>query len=205
MVRSKICGIKTVEDALHAAAIGADAIGLVFYAKSPRNVSIDVAAEIVQALPPFVTTVGLFMNPEQNFVEEVLSEVPLDVLQFHGSETPGFCRQFPRPYLKALGVKGNEGLQQAFEDYGDAQGFLLDSHAPGEAGGSGETFDWNSFPKNSKKPLILAGGLTPENVEDAILLARPYGVDVSSGVESARGVKDHSKMAAFIQGVKRVK
>lgn len=202
--RVKVCGITAVADALMVSAAGVDAVGLVFYPKSKRNLSMAQAAEICRVLPPFVTTVGLFLDAEADFVREVLAAVPLDVLQFHGSETPDYCRQFPRPYLKAVGMKGlaaSGGFAAYAERYPDAQGFLVDSHAPGAAGGTGETFDWTQVPQDYPKPIILAGGLTPENVAEAIRTSRVYAVDVSSGVEATPGVKDVVKVAAFMRNV----
>lgn len=185
-------------------AAGVDAIGLVFYPKSKRNLEIAQAAEICRAVSPFVTTVGLFLDAEAGFVREVLASVPLDVLQFHGSESPDYCRQFPRPYMKAVGMKGlaaSGGFRAYADCYPDVQGFLVDSHAPGAAGGTGETFDWTQVPQDYPKPIMLAGGLTPENVAQAIRTSRVYAVDVSSGVESSPGVKDAGKVAAFMAGV----
>ena len=202
--RVKVCGITAVADALMVSAASVDAVGLVFYPKSKRNLSIAQAADICRALPPFVTTVGLFLDADADFVREVLAAVPLDVLQFHGSETPDYCRQFPRPYLKAVGMKGlaeSGGFAAYAERYPDAQGFLVDSHAPGAAGGTGETFDWTQVPQDYPKPIILAGGLTPENVAEAIRTSRVYAVDVSSGVEATPGVKDVVKVAAFMRNV----
>ncbi|EIJ34177.1 phosphoribosylanthranilate isomerase [Thiothrix nivea] len=202
--RAKICGITSVADALMVSAAGVDAIGLVFYPKSKRHVDIAQATEICRAVPPFVTTVGLFLDAQPDFVRTVLASVPLDVLQFHGSESPEYCRQFPRPYMKAVGMKGlaESGGFTAYADrYPDAQGFLVDSHAPGAAGGTGETFDWTQVPQDYPKPIILAGGLTPENVAEAIRLSRVYAVDVSSGVESAPGVKAPALVQAFMAGM----
>lgn len=202
--RVKICGITSVADALMVAAAGVDAIGLVFYPKSKRHVGIAQAAEICHAVPPFVTTVGLFLDAGENFVREVLASVPLDVLQFHGSETPEYCRQFPRPHMKAVGMKGlaGSGGFAAYADrYPDAQGFLVDSHAPGAAGGTGETFNWTQAPQAYHKPIILAGGLQPGNVAEAIRTSRVYAVDVSSGVESARGIKSAGKVRAFMDAI----
>ncbi|MDD5394660.1 MAG: phosphoribosylanthranilate isomerase [Thiothrix sp.] len=202
--RVKVCGITSVADAQMVCAAGVDAIGLVFYPKSKRNLEIVQAAEICRAVSPFVTTVGLFLDADADFVREVLAVVPLDVLQFHGSETPDYCRQFPRPYMKAVGMKGlaaSGGFHAYADCYPDAQGFLVDSHAPGAAGGTGETFDWTQVPQDYPKPIILAGGLTPENVAQAIRTSRVYAVDVSSGVESSPGVKDAAKVAAFMAGV----
>lgn len=204
--RVKICGITSPADALMVSAAGVDAIGLVFYPKSKRNLDIAQAAEICRAIPPFVTTVGLFLDAEPDFVHAVLASVPLDVLQFHGSETPEYCRQFSRPYMKAVGMKGltESGGFAAYADrYPDAQGFLVDSHAPGAAGGTGETFDWTQVPQDYSKPIILAGGLMPENVAEAIRTSHVYAVDVSSGVESAPGVKEASRVQAFMAAVQQ--
>lgn len=202
--RVKVCGITSVTDAQMVAAAGADALGLVFYAKSKRNLSIAQAVAICSAIPPFVTSVGLFLDAEAEFVHEVLAAVPLDVLQFHGSEAPMYCAQFSRPYLKAVGMKGlaaHGGFKAYADCYPQAQGFLVDSHAPGAVGGTGETFDWTQVPQDYAKPIILAGGLTPTNVAEAIRTSKAYGVDVSSGVESSPGIKDRHKVQAFMQAV----
>ena len=199
--RVKICGITRIEDALVAAQAGADAIGLVFAQASPRCVSVAEAAAICRALPPFVSVVGLFVDADAAQVTQALGRVPLDLLQFHGSETPQFCRQFNRPYIKAIAMR--EGIDVHAEDraFADAAGLLLDAHVAGLSGGSGKTFDWSRVPRGLARPIVLAGGLTPGNVADAIRQVRPYAVDVSSGVEQARGVKDAGKIAAFIEAV----
>lgn len=202
--RVKICGITSVEDAQMVCAAGVDAIGLVFYPKSKRNLELEQAVAICRALPPFVTSVGLFLDADADFVREVLATVPLDVLQFHGSETSEYCRQFSRPYMKAVGMKGlaKYGGFHAYADrYPDAQGFLLDSHAPGAAGGTGETFDWTQVPQDYAKPIILAGGLQPDNVAEAIRTSQVYAVDVSSGVESGPGKKDALKVQTFMDAI----
>jgi phosphoribosylanthranilate isomerase len=199
--RVKICGITRIEDALAAAQAGADAIGLVFADTSPRRVSLEEAAAICRVLPPFVTVVGLFVDADAAQVTQALGRVPLDLLQFHGSETPPFCRQFHRPYIKAVAMR--EGIDVHAEDraFADAAGLLLDAHVAGVAGGSGKTFNWSRVPHGLARPVILAGGLTPGNVADAIRQLRPYAVDVSSGVEQTRGIKDACKIAAFIEAV----
>ena len=197
MIRAKICGITHVGDALAAARVGADAIGLVFYEKSPRAVSVSQAREILQALPPFVSSVGLFVNADPAGIERVLDDCPLDTLQFHGDETPDFCRRFGRPYLKALRVSGEEDLRRPVDDYFDAQGLLLDCAVAGHWGGSGQSFVWWKLP-DLGKPLILAGGLRADNVQEAIRVACPYAVDVSSGVEQSPGIKDHDRMVQFM-------
>ena len=199
--RVKICGITRVEDALEAINQGADAIGLVFYAKSPRNVSATQAAEIVSSLPAFVTVVGLFVDAEPAFIQEVLSVVNLDLLQFHGDETPSACRQYSRPYMKAIRVKSGTNLVQYAADYADAKALLLDAFAEGVSGGTGLVFDWSLIPQNLPLPIVLAGGLNAENVGLAIEQVRPYAVDVSGGVEASKGIKDVAKIAAFMRGV----
>jgi phosphoribosylanthranilate isomerase len=199
--RVKICGITRVEDALEAINQGADAIGLVFYAKSPRNVSATQAAEIVSSIPAFVTVVGLFVDAEPAFIQEVLSVVNLDLLQFHGDETPSACRQYSRPYMKAIRVKSGTNLVQYAADYADAKALLLDAFAEGVPGGTGLVFDWSLIPQNLPLPIVLAGGLNAENVGLAIEQVRPYAVDVSGGVEASKGIKDVAKIAAFMRGV----
>jgi phosphoribosylanthranilate isomerase len=204
VTRIKICGITRVQDALAVAAGGADAIGLVFYKPSPRYVSIALAAELARALPPFVTTVGLFVNAAPELVREVLAAVPLDVLQFHGDESPDYCAQFGKPYLKAIRVKAGVDLLQCAADFSSAQGLLLDAFVEGIPGGTGASFDWALIPKNLTVPVILSGGLDAENVAAAIKQVRPYAVDVSSGVEVSKGIKDATKIAAFINEVKKI-
>lgn len=202
MVRVKICGITRVEDALACARLGADAIGLVFYAPSPRHVSVAQARAIMVALPPFITTVGLFVDARPAEVQAVLSQLPLDMLQFHGDETPEYCRAFGRPYLKALRVKPGSDLVQYASAFAEAKGLLLDAHVEGIAGGTGQAFDWSLIPVHLPLPVVLSGGLSPANVSEAIRHVRPAAVDVSSGVEAAKGIKDADKIAAFMQGVR---
>ena len=200
--RVKICGITRPEDARVAAEFGVDAIGLVFYPKSPRYVDAEQAKIIIAALPPFVTTVGLFMDADD--IASVVKSVSLDLLQFHGDECPADCGQYGLPYIKAVAMQ--DGIDYALytASYPDAAGFLLDSHSTGQAGGTGKTFDWSQIPKKQDKPLILAGGLTPENVAEAISEVQPYGVDLSSGVESSPGVKDAAKIQNLMKEVRRV-
>jgi len=202
--RVKICGITRPEDGREAARLGADAVGLVFYAKSPRAVAPALAAEVVAALPPFVTSVGLFVNPGPDAVEAVLAEVPLDLLQFHGDESPEFCQQFGRPYIKAIRMHDDINLAAERVRYRESRGLLLDTYQPDVPGGTGASFDWQRIPKNLASTIILAGGLTPENVGEAIKQVQPYAVDVSGGVEAGKGIKDAEKMAAFMGEVKRV-
>jgi len=203
-IRIKICGIKQTADAVLAAQCGADAIGLVFHAASPRCVESDAARQIVRVLPPFVTSVGLFMNAGADAVRQVLAEVPLAVLQFHGEEDAAFCTQFGLPYLKAIAMGEGGDPAAAMRRHPQAQGFLLDGHAPGQMGGSGRAFAWDAIPPDLPRPWLLAGGLRPETVGKALQIVQPYGVDVSSGVESHPGVKDPERIRAFIQAVRKV-
>lgn len=200
-VRAKICGITRVEDALNAVAHGADAIGLVFYSPSPRNVSIHTAIEIVSQIPAFVSVVGLFVNAEAEFIDEVILKVKLDLLQFHGDETPAECARYSRPFIKAVRVKNDTNLVQYAEDFSAAKAILLDAYTEGLVGGTGHVFDWNLIPKELTKPVILAGGLNADNVALAIKQVKPYAVDVSGGVEISKGIKDVAKIAAFMQAV----
>jgi phosphoribosylanthranilate isomerase len=201
MTRAKICGITTIGDGRMAARHGADAIGLVFYPPSPRHVSVRQAAAIAAALPPFVTTVGLFVNPQVSEVEAVLRELRLDMLQFHGDETPEFCTSFGVPWLKAVRVKPGVDLVQCAIRYHEAKGLLLDAFVAGTPGGTGLSFDWALIPAELPLPVILSGGLAPDNVRAAIEQVKPWAVDVSSGVEASKGIKDAAKIAAFMQGV----
>jgi len=202
-VRSKICGITRIEDALAAAQAGADAIGFVFYAKSPRAVDVRQARAIIAELPPFVTTVGLFVNASRCELNEILEVVPLDLLQFHGDETPQDCEGYHRPWIKALRVRPGDDLEAACQLYAGARGILLDTYVAGVPGGTGEAFDWSLVPAHLSKPIILAGGLSADNVGQAIAQVRPYAVDVSGGVEQAKGIKDAVKIEAFMQAVKQ--
>lgn len=202
--RSKICGITRIADLINVANAGVDAIGLVFYPPSPRNVSIQQAVELLAHLPPFVTVVGLFVNASAEAVREVLEQVNLDVLQFHGDESPEYCVQFGKPYLKAIRVKVGVDLQQCAARFASAQGLLLDAYVEGIPGGTGASFDWALIPADLPLPIILSGGLDPQNVAAAIAQVRPYAVDVSSGVEIVKGIKDPVKVAGFTQTVKRM-
>ncbi|NDV13101.1 phosphoribosylanthranilate isomerase [Crenobacter caeni] len=201
-MRVKICGITRVEDGVEAARLGVDAVGLVFYPKSPRNVSIARASAIIAALPPFVTVVGLFVDATREWVDTVLAECALDMLQFHGDETPEFCASFHRPYLKAVRVRAAADLTAAARRYAGARAMLADAFVEGVHGGTGTSFDWSLIPQDLPLPLILSGGLDPDNVEEAVRAVRPSAVDVSSGVESAKGIKDAARMAAFISGAR---
>lgn len=202
--RVKICGITRPADAQAAAQAGADAIGLVFYPPSPRFLGIERAVEIRDALPPFVQTVALFVNPDAAQVAQVIGRVKPSLLQFHGDETPAFCEEFGVPYVKACRVRAGarEGeLLEYLRPFSRASAWLLDSHVA-EYGGVGERFDWSLAPAERERPLILSGGLSPENVREAVRRVRPWGVDVSSGVESSKGIKDPARMAAFIAEVR---
>ena len=199
--RVKICGITCPEDGVTAACLGTDAIGLVFYPPSPRFVTVETAQRIVAVLPPFVTVVGLFMNAESGAVQTVINSAPLHLLQFHGDESPDYCIQFGRPYLKAVPMGAGAEVRDYEQRFATAAGLLLDSHGGRQMGGTGQGFDWTRIPAKRCKPLILAGGLHPGNVAAAIRQVRPYAVDVSSGVETAKGIKDAELMRAFLRGV----
>jgi phosphoribosylanthranilate isomerase len=202
VTRIKCCGMTRVEDARLAAELGADAIGLVFTARSRRQVSIGQARAIVRALPPFVTVVALLMDDEAGYVQDVIDAVQPDMLQFHGSERDDWCAQFGRRYLKAIAMGEGAAALPQLRRYPGASGLLLDGHGLGEAGGSGKVFDWSLMPRDLAQPLILAGGLNPLNVAEAIRIARPWAVDVASGIESSPGIKDPQKMADFIQAAR---
>ncbi len=201
--RIKICGITRIEDALAVATQGADAIGFVFHDPSPRCVDIETARAISQQLPPFVTRVGLFVNAGDEQIRRALDAVPLDLLQFHGDEPPSSCERFGHPYIKAVAMREDVDLAGLAREYVSASALLLDNYELASPGGTGEVFDWSRIPADIGKPIILAGGLTPENVGEAIRLVHPYAVDVSSGVEKQKGIKDATLIAAFIQEVNK--
>ncbi len=200
--RVKICGITNLEDALQAVEAGADALGFVFYDKSPRYVSPDVANQIVSQLPPFVVPVGLFVNAPDDLVEQVSQGSLRWVIQFHGDETPEQCESYGKPYYKALRMKPDVDVLREASNYPSALAILLDAYKPGIPGGTGETFNWNAIPAQLPKPLILAGGLTPDNVATAVNTVKPYAVDVSGGVERSKGLKDPDRVIQFINGAK---
>jgi len=200
--RIKICGITRVEDGIAAADAGADAIGLVFVSKSPRFVSTSRARAITDALPPFVTVVGLFVDAVPDRVRDTLNDVRIDLLQFHGHEEPGDCRGFQRSYIKAIAMRDDVDVAAESARFADAAGLLLDAYVAGEPGGTGQKFDWARVPRDLKRPIILAGGLTPANVASAVSEVRPYAVDVSTGVELSKGIKDPKKIRDFIQAVR---
>lgn len=201
--RVKICGITSTRDAKVAIDAGVDALGLVFYPPSSRYLDVAQANEIAAAASAFVTVVGLFLDASPDFVNAVISDVQLDLLQFHGTESQEFCSAFRLPYIKAVAMKSETSFHGLTASYPDAKGFLLDSHAAGEAGGTGKSFDWSRVPTNPERPLILAGGLRPGNVRDAITSTLPYAIDLSSGVESAPGVKDRSKIEQLMSEVRK--
>ena len=199
--RVKICGITRVEDAAAVVQYGADALGLVFYPKSPRFVDSARAREIATSVAPFVTVVGLFVNADPDSIHRIIDRIPLGLLQFHGDEDNDLCKSFGLPFIKSIAMHMDMDAGSRIERYPDAAGFLLDAWQPQSHGGGGETFDWKTIPESFPAPLILAGGLTPGNVTTAITTTRPYAVDVSSGVESAKGIKSADKIAAFMRGV----
>ena len=199
--RIKVCGITSVEDALAAVDAGADAIGLVFYDKSPRCVSISQARDIAACIPPFISVVGLFVDADDEFMQAVLEHVPLTLLQFHGNESDRWCQRWNRQYIKALRVRPEMSVKQAVAQYPGASGVLLDAYRKGVPGGTGESFDWRLIPDSLEKPVILAGGLDATNVAEAIKRVSPFAVDVSSGVELEPGVKNHDAIRAFARAV----
>jgi phosphoribosylanthranilate isomerase len=199
--RVKICGITSRQDAQAAVRLGADALGLVFYPPSPRCVSVEQASGIVERLPPFVCVVGLFVNPSREEIREVLDGVRIDLIQFHGSECPDYCTEHGRPYIKAIRMRPDIDLQAEEARYAGASGLLLDAYRAGVPGGTGEAFDWSRIPPALAGRVILAGGLTPDNVADAVRQVRPYAVDVSGGVEREKGIKDPEKIERFMRGV----
>mgnify|MGYP000040488936 CR=1 FL=1 len=199
--RIKVCGFTDPENAVAAASEGIDAIGLVFYPPSPRHVTLEQAQEIVAAVPAFVTTVALFVDASQGAIEEVLSQVPIDLIQFHGDETATFCRSLGRPFVKAVRMRPETDLMQIAEDFYDASALLLDTYHPDLKGGTGHHFDWNLIPENFPIPIVLAGGIGVENAQQAIGQAQPYALDVSSGVERYKGMKDINKIVELITEV----
>lgn len=199
--RVKICGLTRAEDARNAVRAGVDALGLVFYSGSPRHVSLETARSVIAEVPAFVTVVGLFVDASPEQIRQVLSNLRIDLLQFHGNESPAFCAQFERPWIKAVRVKPDLDLLETASAYREAQGLLLDAWHPSAEGGTGLTFDWGCIPEQLADRIVLAGGLTPENISEALAIVGPYAVDVSSGVEAAKGIKDAEKMSAFLNEV----
>lgn len=206
--RVKICGITNIRDALLAVKAGADAIGFVFYSKSPRNTSIFEVAMIVEALPAFVTTTALFVDAHPHFVKEVIRKTKIDLLQFHGQESPNYCEQFSRPYIKAIRMRDNTNLARESQRYKSAESLLVDTFVPGVPGGTGQSFNWSlleRYPVAVRKKLILAGGLNVSNVVDAIRKVNPFAIDVSGGVESSPGKKDRHKIKRFMKATRRAR
>ena len=197
--RTKICGITRLEDANASVRAGCDALGFVFYKESPRYIALDAFKVIVKELPPFVTKTGLFVNADPAEIKEAIQSGLVNVLQFHGDETPDFCRQFNFPYIKAVAVSSSVDLIQYAKDFHDAEALLLDAYHEHLKGGTGQTFDWNLIPQSLSKPIVLAGGLTVDNVKEAIKKVKPYAVDVSGGVEESKGIKNSLKIQAFIK------
>lgn len=203
-VKVKFCGITRLEDAETAAALGADAVGFVFYEKSPRFIDPAAAAEIIRRLPPFVCKVGLFVNSEKHKVESVVRETGIDLVQYHGDESPVQCESGSKPWMKAIRVSPEMDVEAEAARYARASAIFLDADDPAAYGGTGQCFDWRVIPRKLPRPVILAGGLTPENVGKAIRIAAPYGVDVSGGIESSKGIKDPVKMEKFITEARRI-
>ncbi|MDO8894962.1 phosphoribosylanthranilate isomerase [Nitrosomonas sp.] len=203
-VRVKVCGITRCEDAQSAVQLGVDAIGFVFWQQSARYIDLDSARQIAADLPPFVCAVGVYVDPDVAWVEETSRVAKLNLLQFHGEETPEFCSQFSQPYIKAIRVRQDIDLLQYAERYRTAKALLLDTYAADMPGGTGHTFNWQLIPQYLPLPLILSGGLNPDNVVMAIQKTQPWAVDVSSGVEASKGIKDEKKIFAFMQGVKKL-
>jgi phosphoribosylanthranilate isomerase len=199
--RTKICGFTRVDDAIAAAKLGVDAIGLVFYPPSPRNVDLGQAIEIVNALPAFITVVALFVDEKEERIKDILSRVSIDCIQFHGNEAAADCRIYNKSYIKAIRMKQGLDIIKISADYQDASALLLDAYHPGIQGGSGSQFDWDLIPESNSLPIILAGGLDERNAEQAVKKVRPYALDVSSGVERTKGIKDVAKIAAFIEAI----
>jgi phosphoribosylanthranilate isomerase len=203
-VRIKICGLTRPEDARCASGLGVDAIGLNFYPPSPRFLGVPAACAVRASIPAFVTSVAVFVNPGAEEVRRVIGEVGVDMLQFHGTEPARFCEGFGLPYLKAIGMHEGVDLAAAVREYPSAAAWLLDVHDTQKWGGTGRSFDWSAVRGRFGRPIVLAGGLAPENVQDAIRRVRPFAVDVCGGVESAGGIKDEARLAAFVERVEGV-
>ncbi|HCH23282.1 MAG TPA: phosphoribosylanthranilate isomerase [Oceanospirillaceae bacterium] len=200
--RVKICGLRHDDDVVVASKAGADALGFVFYPPSPRAVSVDQATSLVAKVPSFITSVGLFVNASATDVEQTLKQVPLSLLQFHGDETPEFCQQFGMPWIKAVRMRQDINLWQVKEDYHLGQGLLLDAYQKGTPGGTGASFDWQRIPRELAPEIILAGGLDATNIQQAVAQVQPWAVDVSGGVESSKGIKDHVKIDTFMAEIR---
>lgn len=194
-----MCGMTRSEDLDHAVHLGVDAVGFIFYSKSARYVTIEQAQELIQRVPALVDAVAVLVNPERDFVNKLLDQVPVQLLQFHGDESPDFCQQFKHPYIKAIHPKSSEHIAQSTVDYARARALLLDTPSDSARGGTGQVFDWRMIPKELPMPYILAGGLNEFNVKEALRMAKPYAIDVCSGIEAMPGVKDHLKMSRLMQ------
>ena len=203
-VRIKVCGMTRAADIIEAIELGVDALGFIFYAGSKRAITLAQAKNLIKEVSPFVTSVAVVVNPHSEFVKQLLSEIPIHCLQFHGDESPAFCSQFNVPYIKAIAAVSSQQIQKQIAEHSRACGFLFDTPARGTYGGTGQTFDWHRLPVYDEKPIILAGGLNSTNVQQAVTLLRPYAVDVCSGVEKIFGCKDHSKMREFVSAVRRM-
>ncbi len=207
MTRIKICGITNCEDAKYAYDSGADAIGLVFYPPSPRYISVEQALEIVHSLPPFITTVALFVNEKRQVIDSILKQININLLQFHGNESEQFCASFNYPYIKAVRMKEGLDLYHVQNEYSSAKGLLLDTYKKGIPGGTGEAFNWHKVPHDLTLPVILAGGLVADNIAQAIIQVKPYAVDVSGGIEAThiqkKGKKDPQKITQFMTQAKQ--
>lgn len=204
ITRVKMCGMTRADDVQAAVELGAAAIGLIFYPQSPRAVTIEQAQGIIAELPPFITIVGVFVDADQEYVTEAIKQIPLDLLQFHGHESAVYCRRFHRPYIKAIAMHKETDLMKECTTYADAKALLLDAQQKDKPGGTGTRFEWSLVPKHLPKPIILAGGLTPENVSRAIIEVQPYAVDVTSGIEANKGIKDIHKMRQFMTAVNHI-
>lgn len=194
-----MCGMTRAEDVAHAIALGVDAIGLIFYPKSPRSITIEKARVLLKNIPPFVDAVAVLVNPEEIFVHQIIEELPIQLLQFHGDESPEFCQRFNKPFIKAIQPQTSGQIQQVMKEYLKASAILLDTPSETSRGGTGIAFDWQIIPQSLPKPFILAGGLNEFNVLDAIKVSKPYAIDVCSGIEATPGVKDHKKMSQFVK------
>ncbi|QMT60011.1 phosphoribosylanthranilate isomerase [Legionella sp. PC997] len=198
-IRVKMCGMTRSQDVAHAINLGVDAIGLIFYPKSARHISIDKAKALLKDVPAFIDSVAVLVNPERDFVHQIVEELPIQLLQFHGDESSEFCAQFNKPFIKAIQCNSEAYIHQAAQDFAMAKALLLDTPSKNARGGTGCTFDWNIIPQRVEKPYILAGGLDEFNVLEAIKSCQPYAVDLCSGIEVSPGIKDHNKMSRFMQ------
>lgn len=201
-VRIKMCGMTREQDAGYAVALGIDAIGLIFYPGSSRNVTIKQAKSIVREIPPFVSIVAVVVNPEAAYLDNILNEIPVQWIQFHGDESPEFCTRFNRPYIKSVAATSTQIINQSIKLYENASAILLDTPSLVQRGGVGQVFDWTVIPEKRNKPIILAGGLDASNVKRAVSLTMPYAVDVCSGIEASPGIKDHSRMLEFVNALR---